>query len=88
MMPNRKKKNDRPDPDQMSYEDAVAELQSINERIESGEIGLEEMLSEYRRGVALAKRCHSILDAAEQELKKIKAGGEGAGQAQENGTTR
>ena len=54
----------------------MAELEAINEKIERGEIGLEESLAEYRRGVALAKRCHAILDTAEQELKKIKPGAE------------
>jgi len=52
----------------------LAELESINLRIEEGTIGLEESLVEYRRGVALAKRCESILSAAEQEIKHIKAG--------------
>ena len=58
----------------MSWEQAMAELETINERIEGGEIGLEESLAEYRRGVALAARCHTLLDAAEQELRKIKPG--------------
>lgn len=70
----RKKHDERPDPGQMSYEEAVAELEAINERIEHGEVGLEESLAEYRRGMALAKRCAAILDAADQELKKIKPG--------------
>lgn len=72
----KKKPTDRPlpPPEEMSYEEAIAELQAINERIEQGEIGLEESLAEYRRGVALAKRCNAILDTAEQELKKIKPG--------------
>ena len=69
-------KDERPDPEDLTYEQAIAELESINERIERGEVGLEESLTEYRRGVALAKRCHLILDTAEQELKKIKPGGE------------
>jgi exodeoxyribonuclease VII small subunit len=69
-------KDERPSPDDLTYEQAIAELESINDRIERGEIGLEESLVEYRRGVSLAKRCHSILDTAEQELKKIKPGGE------------
>jgi exodeoxyribonuclease VII small subunit len=75
-MSKKQAKDERPDPGEMTYEQAIAELESINERIERGEIGLEESLSEYRRGVALAKRCHTILDTAEQELKKIKPGGE------------
>ncbi|HVP73621.1 MAG TPA: exodeoxyribonuclease VII small subunit [Phycisphaerales bacterium] len=68
-------KDERPDPAEMTWEQAMAELESINEKIERGEIGLEESLHEYRRGVALAKRCQAILDTAEQELKKIKPGG-------------
>jgi len=70
----KKKREDRPDPEQLSYEEAISELEQINERIEQGTIGLEESLDEYRRGVALAKRCNSILEAAEQDLKKIKPG--------------
>ena len=72
-MANSKKKSEtKPDPSQMTYEQAIAELESINEQIEQGTIGLEESLEAYRRGVALARRCGSILDSAEQEIKKIK----------------
>src|SRR5690349_16129050 len=70
----KKKQDERPDPADMTYEQAIAELEAINERIEQGTIGLEESLAEYRRGVALAKRCTQILDAAEQEIQHIKAG--------------
>lgn len=58
----------------MTWEQAMTELEAINDKIERGEIGLEESLSEYRRGVALTHRCHAILNTAEQELKKIKPG--------------
>lgn len=75
----KKKPDDLPDPQEMSYEQAMAELETINDRIERGEIGLEESLAAYRRGVALAKRCNTILESAEQELKKIKPGGAGEG---------
>lgn len=69
-------KDDRPNPEDLTWEQAMAELEAINEKIERGDIGLEDSLTEYRRGVALAKRCHAILDTAEQELKKIKPGAE------------
>ncbi len=78
-MSKRTTKEERPaprDPAELTWEQAMAELEAINEKIEQGEIGLEESLNEYRRGVALTKRCHAILDTAEQELKKIKPGGE------------
>jgi exodeoxyribonuclease VII small subunit len=72
-----RKKNDDPnlpDPQEMTFEQALAELDSINQRIEQGTVSLEESLAAYRRGVALAKRCSAILDTAEQELKKVKPG--------------
>ena len=73
----KKKPDARPDPNDLTYEQAIAELESISQRIENGEIGLEESLEAYRRGVALEKRCAQILDTAEQEIKKIKAGDSG-----------
>lgn len=55
----------------MGYEQAVEALESIIERIESGEIGLEASLAEYRRGVALVRHCRSILDSAEQQVRML-----------------
>jgi exodeoxyribonuclease VII small subunit len=63
----------RLDPAKMTFEQATEELESIIERIESGEIGLEESLTERRRGDALIKRCRAVLDAAEQELEELAA---------------
>ncbi len=59
---------DRRDPAELSFEQAAAELESIIARIESGEIGLEESLAEWRHGGALLKRCREVLDHAEREL--------------------
>lgn len=73
-MSKKPNKDERLDPAVMTWEQAMAELEAINEKIERGEIGLEDSLNEYRRGVALSKRCHAILDTAEQELRKIKPG--------------
>ena len=67
-----KKASTQPPPEKMSFEQAVEELELIIERIEEGRIGLQESLAERRRGDALIKRCRSILDAAEQELRQIK----------------
>ena len=61
----------RPDPDKMSYEQVIEELESIIGRIEQGKIGLAESLAEYQRGAALLKRCRGILEAAEQQIEKL-----------------
>lgn len=73
-MSKKKHQVERRPVEDMTYEEAVAELEAINERIEQGSIGLEESLEEYRRGMELAKRCNAILETAEQEVKKIRPG--------------
>ncbi len=61
-------------PAALSYEQAVAELEAIIDRIERGEVGLEQSISEYRRGTELLKRCRAILDVAEQQVQDLTAG--------------
>lgn len=60
----------------MTYEQAVAALESIIEKIEEGSIGLEQSIASYRDGTALIKRCREILDKAEQEIETLEAGTE------------
>jgi exodeoxyribonuclease VII small subunit len=67
----------QPDPDKMTYEQAIEELESIIGRIEQGKIGLAESLTEYQRGAALLKRCRGILEAAEQQIEKLTVDQEG-----------
>ncbi len=59
------------DPQKLSFEQAVEELQQIITQSEDGEIGLEESLAQRTRGEAIVKRCRAILDAAEQEIETI-----------------
>ncbi|MEM1166476.1 MAG: exodeoxyribonuclease VII small subunit [Planctomycetota bacterium] len=65
-----------PDPSELSYEQAVEALEVLIDQIESGEIGLEASLAAYERGMALKKRCESILDQAEHRLRELTEGGE------------
>lgn len=59
------------DPQKLSFEQALAELEGIIDRIQNGEIGLEESLAEYERAAGLLKRCRSVLDATEQKVEKL-----------------
>lgn len=74
-----------PDPQTLTYEQAVAELEAIIERIEQGKVGLEQSLAEHRRGAALLKRCRTIIEAAEQQVEKEGpgVGGQGSGKTVE-----
>jgi exodeoxyribonuclease VII small subunit len=58
--------------DELSFEQAMEELEAIIERIEQGQIGLEESLAQRKRGDGLIKRCRAVLDQAEQELMQVK----------------
>lgn len=57
----------------VTYEAALAELESIIARIESGDVPLEESLRQYRRGAALVRRCREVLDGARAEIERIAA---------------
>jgi exodeoxyribonuclease VII small subunit len=55
-----------------TFEQAIEQLEAIVERIESGEVGLEEAIKQYEQGAALIKRCRSILGAAEKKIAELK----------------
>jgi exodeoxyribonuclease VII small subunit len=55
----------------LSFEQAIKELTSIVQRIEQGEIPLENSLQQYERGMALIKHCRTILQKAEKRIEKI-----------------
>lgn len=59
-----------PDPQTLSYEEARDELMSIVRSLEGGQTPLEDTISKWERGEALAARCSSILDSAQQRLEQ------------------
>ena len=54
-----------------SFEKAVAELEEIVRLMETGELGLEQALEQYQRGVTLARQCRTALDDAEQRIQQL-----------------
>lgn len=61
----------RDEVDSLGFDEAVERLESIIERVESGEIGLEQSLSEYERGMYLIQRCREILGRVEQRVEEL-----------------
>ena len=57
-----------------NFESALAELDQLVEKMESGELPLEESLTAYQRGTALLKFCESVLKDAEQKIKVLDGG--------------
>ncbi len=55
----------------LSYEEALIELENIVSALESGESQLEEAIKLFERGQALAARCGVLLEAAELKVKQV-----------------
>ena len=65
---------DAPIPD---FEASLAELEGIVEKLEQGELSLEESLQQFERGVQLTRQCQTALTQAEQKVEILlrKSGG-------------
>ncbi|MFZ2288793.1 MAG: exodeoxyribonuclease VII small subunit [Halopseudomonas yangmingensis] len=53
------------------YEKSLAELQALVERLESGELSLEDSLGAFEQGVALTRDCQQALSQAEQKVQLL-----------------
>jgi exodeoxyribonuclease VII small subunit len=60
----------------MSFEQAYTELEATVQKLEVGNLPLEEALSLYQRGMALATYCNLQLDRAELRIKTLAPSGE------------
>jgi exodeoxyribonuclease VII small subunit len=63
----------------VDFEKALAELESLVERLERGDVPLDEALRTFERGVALTRHCQACLQAAQQKVEiLLKRSGEPA----------
>jgi exodeoxyribonuclease VII small subunit len=53
------------------FEDALARLEEIVDRLEAGNLPLEESLKAFEEGVALARRCAKYLEDAERRIEML-----------------
>tara|TARA_Y100001951_G_scaffold21522_1_gene16453 strand:+ start:5919 stop:6161 length:243 start_codon:yes stop_codon:yes gene_type:complete len=51
------------------FEHSLAELQSLVERLESGELSLEDSLTAFEQGIGLTRECQASLAQAEQKVQ-------------------
>jgi exodeoxyribonuclease VII small subunit len=72
-------KNDPTDGPKLDFETAMHELEELVERLEQGDLPLEESLSAFERGVMLTRSCQTALKEAEQKVEiLLKKAGEPA----------
>lgn len=58
----------------LSFEEALKQLEEIVQRLESGRVELEESIAIYERGAALKSHCETKLKDAEARIEKIVLG--------------
>jgi exodeoxyribonuclease VII small subunit len=59
------------EPARLDFEQALAELEKIVARMESGELSLEQALATHKRGLELARFCQQQLEAAREQVKVL-----------------
>ncbi|MHA7872268.1 MAG: exodeoxyribonuclease VII small subunit [Hyphococcus sp.] len=61
----------------LSFEKALAELETIVQKLESGDAELEASIALYERGAALKAHCETKLKSAQEKIEKIVVGDNG-----------
>lgn len=74
-----------PDPATLTYEQARAELIETVKILELGQMSLDESLSYWERGEALAKRCEVLLDGAAKRVEEALGASAPNGEEEEDG---
>jgi exodeoxyribonuclease VII small subunit len=62
----------------LTYEAALAELDTLITKLEGGSIALEEAIGAYERGVVLAQHCAELLERTEQRVNQLVVSASGA----------
>lgn len=57
--------------DDLSFEEALGELETIVRKLESGQGQLQQSVADYERGAALRRHCEKLLAEAEQKVQAI-----------------
>ena len=63
--------------DEMTFEEAMAELEKVLGQLERGDVALDDSIKLYERGAALKKRCETKLKEAEEKVAAITLDGDG-----------
>lgn len=53
----------------LAFEEALQELEALVEKMEHGDLSLEESLQHFERGIALTRHCQQALQEAEQKVE-------------------
>lgn len=68
---DKKDKNDKNTLKEISFEQAMEELEQIVDQLEAGEVPLEEAILLFQNGMKLSKTCHQKLTHVEQQVSLL-----------------
>ncbi|KYG30950.1 exodeoxyribonuclease VII small subunit [Alkalihalobacillus trypoxylicola] len=57
--------------EELSFEDAMSQLEEVVERLEQGDVPLDEAIAMFQKGMELSKNCHLKLEQVEKKMDKI-----------------
>jgi exodeoxyribonuclease VII small subunit len=70
-----KTKPQKPDPQSSEklpdFEQSLSELEALVQKLEQGDVPLEEALATFERGVALTRQCQTALQTAQQKVEVL-----------------
>lgn len=55
----------------MDFEKKLGDLEQIVEKMEAGDLSLDDSLKSFEKGVKLSRECHEALNTAELKVKKL-----------------
>ena len=61
----------------LKFDQAIEQVEAIIEKIDAGDVDLEQCVSDYEAGVKLLKHCDAILNKAEKKIAELSAKGGG-----------
>ncbi|KMY50749.1 exodeoxyribonuclease VII small subunit [Peribacillus loiseleuriae] len=56
---------------ELTFEQAMEELEQVVEKLEEGDVPLEEAITIYKKGMDLSRLCHTKLKSVEEQLTQI-----------------
>ena len=59
------------DPQELKFEEAIADLEQVVEQLESGDLSLEDSLEAFEKGVGLVRYCNQKLSEVEKKVELL-----------------
>lgn len=59
------------DANESTFEESIDRLESVVEKLEAGELDMDESLAAYEAGIRHLQRCHTLLSAAEEKVRLL-----------------